>query len=91
MNKYQLLIGGEWVDPTGNEWLESMNPFTAAPWALVPRARKPDVDRAVAAAKRAFYSDAWRGLSATDRGASYRIASIPQLYVRRRAARRGER
>src|SRR6185503_60441 len=47
---------------------ESMNPYTAAPWALVPRAAKEDVDRAVDAARAAFYGE-WRGLTASARGA----------------------
>lgn len=69
MNKHRLLIGGEWVEPASGTWFESVNPYTAAPWALVPRAGKQDVDRAVAAAKAAFYGDAWRKLTATARGA----------------------
>jgi acyl-CoA reductase-like NAD-dependent aldehyde dehydrogenase len=68
MKKHQMLIGGEWHDPATGEWLESMNPFTAAPWALIPRGGKDDVNRAVAAAKKAFHSSLWRGLSATARG-----------------------
>jgi len=43
MKKYQMLIGGAWADPVSVEWLESVNPFTAAPWALVPRGGKEDV------------------------------------------------
>jgi acyl-CoA reductase-like NAD-dependent aldehyde dehydrogenase len=72
MNKHQMLIGGKWVDPAGGEWIESINPFTAAPWALIPRGSKEDVNRAVGAAKDAFYSTAWRGLTATARGALLR-------------------
>jgi acyl-CoA reductase-like NAD-dependent aldehyde dehydrogenase len=72
MNKHRMLIGGEWVDPAGGEWIESINPFTAAPWALIPRGRKEDVDRAVKSAKTAFHSNAWRGLTATARGALLR-------------------
>ena len=72
MKKHQLLIGGEWVDPCNGEWLESVNPFTAAPWALIPRGRQEDVNRAVKAAKNAFYSSEWRGLTATGRGALLR-------------------
>lgn len=67
-----MLIGGEWVDPAGGEWIESINPFTATPWALIPRGRKEDVDRAVKAARAAFQSNAWRGLTATARGALLR-------------------
>ena len=72
MNKHQMLIGGEWVNPAGGQWIESINPFTAAPWALVPRGAKEDVNRAVAAAKKAFYSAGWRGMTASARGALLR-------------------
>jgi (Z)-2-((N-methylformamido)methylene)-5-hydroxybutyrolactone dehydrogenase len=68
MKKHQMLIGGEWHDPATGEWIESMNPFTAAPWALIPRGGTDDVNRAVAAAKKAFHSSVWRGLTATARG-----------------------
>ena len=71
MNKHQLLIAGEWVDPHSGEWFESVNPFTAAPWALIPRGNATDIDRAVAAARSAFYGD-WRKLNATARGAILR-------------------
>src|SRR6185436_10479723 len=71
MQKHQMLIGGSWVDPASNAWLESINPYTASPWALVPRGTKDDVERAVAAAKSAFYGD-WRKLTASARGALLR-------------------
>lgn len=71
MKKHQMLIGGAWVSPASGEWFESVNPFTATPWALVPRATKADVDCAAAAAKKAFYGD-WRKLTATARGALLR-------------------
>ena len=72
MQKHQLLIDGTWVDPCSGAWFESVNPFTAQPWALVPRGAKEDVDKAVAAAKAAFHSDAWRRITATARGALLR-------------------
>jgi (Z)-2-((N-methylformamido)methylene)-5-hydroxybutyrolactone dehydrogenase len=68
MKKHSMLIGGQWVEPHSGIWFESVNPFTAAPWALIPRGTKEDVDRAVAAAKSAFCSDDWRKLTATARG-----------------------
>ena len=67
MKKCQMLIGGKWVDPAGNEWIQSVNPFTAQPWALIPRGGKEDVNRATTAAKKAFYGE-WRSLTATARG-----------------------
>jgi acyl-CoA reductase-like NAD-dependent aldehyde dehydrogenase len=69
MQKHKLLINGAWVDPSTHAWFDSVNPFTAQPWALVPRAAKQDVEGAIAAAKAAFYSPAWRGLTASARGA----------------------
>ena len=69
LKKYRQLIGGQWSEPASGVWFESMNPFTGAPWALIPRGGKLDVDRAVAAAKAAFYDGEWRKLTATARGA----------------------
>src|SRR5262245_38424181 len=72
MKKHQLLIGGSGADPLSGAWFESVNPFTAQPWALIPRGGKEDVDRAVAAAKAAFHDSEWRKLTATARGALLR-------------------
>jgi acyl-CoA reductase-like NAD-dependent aldehyde dehydrogenase len=69
LKKHRMLIGGQWVEPASGAWFESLNPFTAAPWALIPRGGKEDVDRAVAAAKAAFYDGEWRKLTPTARGA----------------------
>jgi aldehyde dehydrogenase (NAD+) len=71
MKKYQMLIGGEWVLATGGATFDSFNPFTGAPWALIPRASRDDVNRAVAAAKAAFQGE-WRKMSASARGACLR-------------------
>jgi (Z)-2-((N-methylformamido)methylene)-5-hydroxybutyrolactone dehydrogenase len=68
VKKHQMLIGGKWVDPASGEWFESTNPFTAKPWALVPRGSKADVDQAIGAAKCAFHGE-WRKLTASARGA----------------------
>jgi aldehyde dehydrogenase (NAD+) len=68
LKKYRMLAGGEWVEPLSGQWLESINPFTATPWALIPRGDAQDVDRAVRSAKEAFHGP-WRRLSATTRGA----------------------
>ena len=71
MTKHKLLINGEWVDPASNDWFESYNPYTAQPWALVPRGTAPDIERAVTAARAAYYGD-WRKLTASARGALLR-------------------
>jgi aldehyde dehydrogenase (NAD+) len=66
-----MLIGGARVDAASGETFESLNPFTAKPWALVPRGAADDVNRAVAAARAAFQGE-WRMLTATARGAILR-------------------
>src|SRR5579871_5306310 len=72
MDKYQMLVGGAWVDAASGEWIESVNPFTALPWALIPRGGKQDIERAVRSARRAFYEGEWRKLTASARGALLR-------------------
>jgi acyl-CoA reductase-like NAD-dependent aldehyde dehydrogenase len=72
MQRYQMLIGGEWVDAASGETFESENPFLGGPWARVPRAAPADVDRAVEAAFDAFKARGWRRMSASARGALLR-------------------
>jgi (Z)-2-((N-methylformamido)methylene)-5-hydroxybutyrolactone dehydrogenase len=72
MKRYQMLIGGEWVEAEGGATFESENPFLGGPWALVPRATPADVERAVAAAYEAFRAPDWRRISASARGAILR-------------------
>lgn len=47
---------------------ESYDPYTGRPWALIPRDGADEVAAAVAAAKAAFRSKEWAGLTATSRG-----------------------
>ena len=70
--QYQMYIDGKWTDALSGETFESDNPFTAQPWAVIPRAGAADVDRAVQAAYRAFTQGAWPRLSPTQRGALLR-------------------
>ncbi len=73
MEKYKLLINGQWLDPQSGQWFETENPYTGAPWALIPKCGKPEVDAAVAAAKAAFHQKSpWRTMTASARGALLR-------------------
>jgi 1-pyrroline dehydrogenase len=54
VSKRQNLIGGEWVDASGGETMEVLNPSTGEVIAEVPNASAEDVDRAVQAAKKAL-------------------------------------
>jgi acyl-CoA reductase-like NAD-dependent aldehyde dehydrogenase len=66
-----MLIGGVETDPASRDWIESFNPYTGKPWALVPRGTNEDVNKAVAAAKDAFEGE-WSRLPASARGALLR-------------------
>jgi aldehyde dehydrogenase (NAD+) len=67
MKRYQLFINNEWVDPQSNAWFESLDPFSGAAWAEIPRANAADADRAVTAAANAFEGP-WSSISASERG-----------------------
>jgi len=51
---YKNFVGGEWVDAASGETMEVINPATGETIADVPRCSADDVDRAVAAAKKAL-------------------------------------
>jgi len=52
----QFYIDGQWVDPAAPKDFEVVNPATEAPAGVISLGSGVDVDRAVAAAKRAFES-----------------------------------
>ncbi len=68
LNKYQMLIEGQWVDSADGGCFHSIDPNTGEPWATVPEATIADVDRAVKAAERAMYDGPWASMSPTERG-----------------------
>ena len=63
--RYQLFIGGERVDSSGDEVLETIDPATEEPFATVPAGTSEDVDRAVAAAREA--QPEWAAKKPTER------------------------
>jgi betaine-aldehyde dehydrogenase len=65
--RYQLLIDGQWVDAESGKTFATPNPSTGETLAEVAEADKADVDKAVAAARRAFEGK-WGRMSARDRG-----------------------
>ena len=65
--KYQLFIDGQWVDAESGKTFVTPNPATGETLAEVAEADKADIDKAVAAARRAF-DGKWSKLSARDRG-----------------------
>lgn len=77
MQHFQLFIDGAYCEGAAGQVMTSENPSTGEPWAKFACAAPADVDRAVAAAKRALEDPAWRDLSQTARGKFlYRLAEL---------------
>ncbi|WP_298843905.1 aldehyde dehydrogenase [uncultured Roseobacter sp.] len=75
MQQFQQYIGGGFSD--GSARFDSADPATGIAWAQMPEARRDDVNAAVAAAKAAFFSPEWAGMTASERGK--RIARMADL------------
>jgi acyl-CoA reductase-like NAD-dependent aldehyde dehydrogenase len=74
--KYQLFIDGKWVDAESGKTFTTPNPATGETLAEVAEADKADVDKAVAAARKA-YEGKWGKMSARDRGRLlYKLSQI---------------
>jgi aldehyde dehydrogenase (NAD+) len=54
LEKLKFYIDGKWVDPVTPKTLEVINPANEEPFAKISLGSKADVDKAVAAARRAF-------------------------------------
>src|SRR6185437_1221288 len=52
--RLQFYIGGKWVNPTTPKTIDVINPATEEPFARISMGSKADVDKAVAAARKAF-------------------------------------
>ncbi len=85
-SQYELFIGGKFVAPCARQYFETINPASEKVLARVARADRKDVDRAVAAARRA-YERTWSKLKPAERGKYlYRIARMLQERAREFAA-----
>src|SRR5690349_10721370 len=62
-----MLIGGEWTQAQTGETFETVNPATGSVLATVASGGPDDVDRAVAAARRAFEEPAWADMNPHER------------------------
>jgi betaine-aldehyde dehydrogenase/aminobutyraldehyde dehydrogenase len=65
VQQHKNFVGGEWVEAVDGETMEVVNPATGETIAEVPRGTEADVDRAVAAAKKAL--PAWLETTPKDR------------------------
>ncbi|MET1411694.1 aldehyde dehydrogenase [Roseibium sp. HPY-6] len=87
MQHYQLFIDGAWTEGYAGQVMSSQNPASGEDWATFACASQEDVDRAVAAARRALSEPAWRDMTQTARGKLlYRLAEL----IEKHAAHIGE-
>lgn len=61
----KFYVNGKWVEPAGKGMLDVINSTTEDVMGRVPEGTAEDIDRAVAAARRAF--DAWSGTAVDER------------------------
>ncbi|MBU6329418.1 MAG: aldehyde dehydrogenase [Acidobacteria bacterium] len=76
----KFFIGGEWVEPAGNETLKVLSPTSEEVIGSVPVATPADMDRAVAAAKAALTGE-WADYTAQQRSAL--IAKVAEILTAR--------
>ncbi|TAA73083.1 aldehyde dehydrogenase [Planococcus salinarum] len=66
MQKHQLYVNGNYIDSTGNDWIEVINPATEEVISKIPKGNKEDADKAVEAAFQA--QQAWELTPNIERG-----------------------
>ena len=72
LDRQHFFIGGEWVKPSSDRTFTLTDASTEETLATVPEGQNADIDRAVAAARSAFESSAWRDMAPADRAALLR-------------------
>src|SRR5256885_9415400 len=75
LRKHEMFIGGEWTPGAGDGVQEIVNPATGKVIAHVPKGTEEDVNRAVAAARKAF-EEGWSDTTPRDR--SERLLKLAQ-------------
>ncbi len=64
----KMLIGGQWVEAASGKTFETINPSNGKVLAQVAEGEREDINRAVAAARKAFERGAWPRLTPSQRG-----------------------
>ena len=80
---YPLFIDGVWTEGSEGQTMVSQNPATGEDWASFACASAADVDRAIAAARRALNDPSWRDMTQTARGKLlYRLADLIEEHAK---------
>ena len=66
--EHKLLIDGQWVAAASGKTFDVKNPADGRTIAAVAEGDKADIDKAVAAARRAFEDGQWPAMTASERG-----------------------
>jgi phenylacetaldehyde dehydrogenase len=78
----RLLINNEWVEPKSRETIPVIDPATGKQIAAVADANQEDVERAVAAARKAFESGAWHDMKPAQRqNLLWKLADLVDKYA----------
>jgi len=78
----KMLIGGRWLAAASGKTFPTYNPATGEILAQVAEGNKTDVDRAVAAARKAFEGGPWRKLTASERGRLiWKLADLIEVHL----------
>ncbi|MHC5109324.1 MAG: aldehyde dehydrogenase family protein [Planctomycetota bacterium] len=73
----KMLIGGKWIESASGKYFDTVNPSTGDTICRIAEGDKADVDMAVASARNAFESKAWRKMNASERGRLlYKLADL---------------
>lgn len=76
-----LYIGGRWTTPAAGDVIEQVSPMTERRLGTAPAASSADVDRAVAAARRAFDEGPWPNMTVQQRMAV--LERVRKIYAGR--------
>ncbi|MBE7534817.1 MAG: gamma-aminobutyraldehyde dehydrogenase [Anaerolineales bacterium] len=80
--KYKLWIDGKWADAQNGETMKIENPATGEIIAEAQSASRADVDRAVQAAKVAFYDGRWSRITPSERSkAIWKLADLLEAHT----------
>jgi len=83
----KMFIDGQWVDSLSGKTFETINPATGDVICRVAEGDRPDIDRAVKAARKAFESRSWQRMAASQRGRLlYRLADSIEDHAEELAA-----
>ncbi|HEY7975097.1 MAG TPA: aldehyde dehydrogenase family protein, partial [Ktedonobacterales bacterium] len=78
----KMLIGGQWVAAASGKTFETYNPATGQVLAQVAEGDAEDINRAVAAARKAFESGPWPKMTPSQRGRLlWRVAELIEQHA----------